>query len=133
MVQEQTLSRGNTHVKTILIVTDDSVNGDFYHLAITSATPHRVVLVHTGVEALNVVKHITPHLLLLDYLLPDMNGLNLYDQLNALTDLATVPTIIVTADLPEYVLRAIRNSGVVILSKPFDLSVFLHTLAQALA
>ncbi len=82
MVQEQRGSAGQG--KLIFIVEDDTMMEDLLVLALSDETSYQVMAVHTGLEALETVKDIKPHLFLLDYLLPGMSGLELYDRLHAL-------------------------------------------------
>ena len=48
---------------------------EFLVQALSEETPYLVAAVPHGFQALEVVKVIKPHLFLLDYLLPGMNGL----------------------------------------------------------
>src|SRR5205807_685509 len=56
----------------ILVVEDDRDIGVFLVEAITQETPYQALLVADGFQALNLVREITPVLVLLDYHLPGM-------------------------------------------------------------
>jgi len=129
MVQEQRLSSVHTHSKLILLVEDDTIMEEFLMLAITDETPYQVMAVHDGFEALNVVKEIKPQLFLLDYLLPGMTGLELYDQLHAIKEVAETPTIMYSTNLPRIELQKRHITG---LYKPFDLDELLSTIERLL-
>jgi CheY-like chemotaxis protein len=75
------------------------------------------------------VRENKPDLLLLDYQLPGMDGLELYDRLQASTEAADIPTIMMSADLP---LREARERKITCLTKPFALDDLLHTIEQFL-
>ena len=66
---------------SILIVEDDENVGEFLQQAIDEYTPYHTTIVHDGVGALERARQIQPCLLLLDYRLPGINGLEVYDRL----------------------------------------------------
>ncbi len=100
MVQEQRWSSVLRHSKLIFIVEDDSIMEEFLVLALSDETPYQVMAVPNGFEALEAVKEIKPQLFILDYLLPEMNGLELSDRLHSREDLAETPTIMYSTNLP---------------------------------
>ena len=117
-------------VKTILIVEDDESTREFFRLAIPQETPHRAVVVADSAEALNIVREIKPDLLLLDYRLPTMTGIELYDQFHALKELECTPTIITSAsDLEDKV----GGRNITVLMKPFELDDLLNAIQKLLA
>lgn len=130
MVQEQGLSLVQAHFKLIFIVEDDTIMEEFLITAITDETPYQVIAVPNGFEALTVVKDIKPQLFILDYLLPEMNGLELYDRLHSIEDLAETPTIMYSTNLPTKELQKRHITG---LSKPFELDELLSIIERLLA
>lgn len=117
-------------VKTILLVEDDANIGEVLMQAITQETSYLVILVSDGYEALKVVEGIKPSLFLLDYQLPRMNGIELYDQLHAIEALAHVPAIMMSARLPH---QDLKKRAILGMNKPIDLDDFLLTIEQLLA
>src|SRR6266851_879454 len=85
--------------KTILIVEDDEDIGEFLTLVISQMTDKVVFVSTTSATALEVVRHIKPDLLLLDYRLDEMNGVELYDQIHTIEGFETVPAIVMSASL----------------------------------
>lgn len=130
MIQEPRGSSVLAHSKLIFLVEDDPIMEEFLVLAITDETPYQVTAVHNGFEALQVVKEIKPHLFLLDYLLPGMNGLELADRLHSIEELAQTPTIMYSTNLPTKELELRHITG---LSKPFELDELLSTIERLLA
>ncbi len=63
--------------KTILLVEDDSSISSFLEEAIEQETPYRAIVASDSNAALKLVRHFTPCLFILDYGLPDMNGIEL--------------------------------------------------------
>ena len=124
--QQQTSTR-----KTILIVEDDSAIGTFLLEAIAQETPYYPLLVPDAFEAIKAMQGIKPNLILLDYYLPKMNGIELYDQLQASPECANVPVILLTTNLDKR-LEEIEERNLVGLSKPVDLDDLLNTIEKAL-
>jgi CheY-like chemotaxis protein len=83
-----------TSGKCILIVENDLNNATILYDVISHEMGNHVFLASNAAAALNFVKHITPNLLILEYRLPDMNGIELYDQLQAINRLHDVPALI---------------------------------------
>jgi CheY-like chemotaxis protein len=125
--QQQTSTR-----KTILVVEDDSAIGTFLLEAIAQETPYYPLLVPDAFEALKAMQGIRPNLILLDYYLPKMNGIELYDQLQATPECANIPVILLTTNLDKR-LEEIVERNLLGLSKPVDLDDLLDTIEKALA
>jgi DNA-binding response OmpR family regulator len=121
------LDKAQTTTKTILLVEDDPSISSFLVEAVAQETPHRAIVARNGNTALNLVRHFTPCLFVLDYGLPGMNGIELYDRLHANQALATIPAVLITAnrDLPQ---QQIQQRQLITFLKPFDLEAFLTTI-----
>jgi CheY-like chemotaxis protein len=116
-------------VKTILLVEDDANIGEVLMQAITQETPYFAILAADGFEALNRIKGVKPSLFILDYHLPRMNGLELYDQLHIIVGLEHIPAIMVSARLPR---QELKKRNILGINKPLDLDEFLQTIDQLL-
>ena len=114
--------------KTILVVEDDVAIASFLVAAIEQETPYRAIVATDSHAALELVRHFLPNLLLLDYWLPDMNGIDLYDRLK---EVAPVPAILMTASrqLPQ---EQLQQRQLITFRKPFELEVFLATIETLL-
>ena len=126
--KKQQFSREKVTVtNTILVVEDDSDIGAWLVEAITQMTSYHALLSMDGEEALHVIRERTPALVLLDYHLPGMDGLEVADRVHGTGGLEALPMIIASADVPraEVVARHLPS-----LSKPFDLVKLLHMIEQ---
>ena len=121
--------KGLSGPKLILILEDDPAHGWLLQHLIQHETPYYVLLASNGVEALKLVRSLVPHLILLDYTLPGMNGLQVYEQIQAEPGLEQVPAILVTAwpDRTEG-----RGSHLYCIGKPYDPYALLEVLHQQL-
>ena len=63
---------------------------------------HRVIGVRRGELGLEFLKNLNPDVLLLDLMLPDIDGWQLYRQMKADKELAKVPVVVVSARNPEH-------------------------------
>jgi DNA-binding response OmpR family regulator len=122
---ERKVAGERTSVKTVLIVEDDIHIGEVLVQAITQETPFLAFLVPDGFEALKIVKGVKPNLFILDYQLPRMDGIELYDHLHAIDDLKSVPAIMTSARLPR---KELVQRKIVGMNKPIDLDEFLQTI-----
>ena len=122
-------SKEETSVKTVLVVEDDTGIGTFLVQAILQETSHQAMLVADGFQALKAVSNIKPSLFILDYQLPRMNGIDLYDQLHATKGLEHIPAIVISARLPKH---EIEKRKIIAMSKPLELDDFLNTIEKLL-
>lgn len=117
-------------VKTILVVEDDNDIGEFLVQAIELETPYQVMLASRGLEALRLVSTLKPNLLILDYRLPDMNGIELYDKVHTTGEFAHVPTLVISANAPQ---TELMRRHLPLLKKPFELNDLFKQIQTLLA
>jgi len=115
---------------SILIVEDDDNVGEYLQQAIDEFTPYLTTVVHDGSDALERARQIQPCLLLLDYRLPGLNGLEIYDQLQNMEETRGVPTIMMSASLPT---EELQRRGIYQLRKPMDIGNVIRMITHALA
>ena len=118
--------------KIVLIVDDDRDIGDILEQIILDQTDYRVVWIAESELALNAASYLRPSLLILDYMLPNIHGLDLYDRLQGIENMRDVPTILISASV-TLPFEELRSRGIYILQKPFELNDFLDVLAQLLS
>lgn len=122
-------SGNDATVKTVLVVEDDTGIGSFLVQAISQETLHHAMLVTDGLQAIKAVSSIKPSLLILDYQLPRMNGIEIYDHLHATKGLEDIPAIMISARLPR---KEIAKRNIVAMSKPLELDDFLQAIEKLL-
>lgn len=116
-------------LRTVMIVEDDVDIGTFLVEAITQETPYYALLLADGNEALTKLRNLKPNLLILDYHLPGISGLELYDQIHAMPDFQQIPAIMMSARLPR---RELELRAIVGINKPFELDDFLQMVKNLL-
>ena len=122
----------STGEKIVLIVDDDRDVGDILQKIILDQTDYKVVWIAESDLALDAAWYLRPSLLLLDYMLPSIDGLDLYDRLQGMEGMRGVPTILISA-IETLPFEELRARGIYLLKKPFELGDLLDMLAQLLA
>ena len=115
---------------TILIVEDDADIGEFLQQVIDDETPYQSAVVGDGHSALQRAQELRPCLFLLDYRLPGLNGLEVYDRLQQMDEMRGVPAIMMSATLPY---EELRQRGIYPLRKPMDIGNVIRMITHALA
>jgi len=113
--------------KLILLVEDDEVHASLLYQILQQETPHQVRFTRDGETAWKLLQHIKPHLLIVDYLLPRINGLELYDRLQASHRLKDLPVLLMSAAVP---LQEVKRRSLPYVLKPFELDDLLTTIEQ---
>src|SRR5579884_716622 len=121
--QKVTLQEKQPPVKTILVVEDDDDLAELILEVIQQEGPqdkiaYQPVLAADSMQALEIGRTIKPNLFLLDYYLPRMNGLELYDRLHAMEGLENTPAIFMSANPPR---QEIEKRNLISVKKPFNL------------
>lgn len=111
-------------VGRLLIVDDSEVNCDILRRRLESQG-HSVEVAHTGQEGLDLLAREPFDLVLLDIILPGMNGVEVLVEIKQNVKLRDIPVIMISAlDEVDVVVRCIKLGAEDYLSKPFD-PVFL--------
>jgi PleD family two-component response regulator len=103
----------------ILIVDDQPANLQMIQLALEEKG-HRVFAVTSGREALELAEKIIPDVVVLDILMPDLNGFETCHKLKEMSVLASIPVIFITArDDDEAMIQGYEEGGVDFIAQPF--------------
>lgn len=118
----------------VLLVDDDADIRTIAELALTTVGGWQVESVHTGALALERARATRPELILLDVMMPGMDGPEVLRQLRADAELREIPVVFMTArvqprEIREYM--ALGANGVV--DKPFDPLTLCERISAILA
>lgn len=106
---------------SILVVDDDMSVADTIQRSLTSKG-HQVAAVYNGVEALEVVRQKHPDLIVLDVIMPRMDGMEVCRQLRQDAKTAHVPIIFLTAmDRLDNKIEGFEAGADDYVTKPFDI------------
>jgi diguanylate cyclase (GGDEF)-like protein len=105
----------------ILMVEDEPDILAVARLALESLGGFEVRMCSSGFEAVQAVPAFSPDLILLDVMMPDMDGPSTLRALRALPRVATTPVIFMTAKVQPQEIARYRAMGVLdVIAKPFD-------------
>ena len=117
-------------IRSVLIVEDDD---DARHylvmLAALVLSGYRVDTAHHGAEALKKVRAVRPDVILLDLMMPVMDGRQFRREQLSDPHLAAIPTVLITALADD---RLAAELGVPVLQKPIDSRLLLSTVEAVL-
>jgi len=121
----------NPKAKVILIVEDDDNIGNLLEEALRIGTLYQPVRVADGLAALKLIHSLKPDLIIIDYQLPHMNGLDLYDHLRTISGFEEIPVLFMTAST-SMPWDQIKRRKLAALSKPFKVITVLQTIEKLL-
>jgi len=97
---------------------------------VATETSYHAILVADGLQALQVATTLHPVLLITDYWLPGIDGLELLDRIHSLPGLEELPALMISARLPK---GEREQRALIRLEKPIELDLFLSLIASLLA
>lgn len=116
------LDRIDIPLRKVLIVDDDPEVVRLFRRMIQSRTPAPLCFdAHNGTEALELLKTERPDLMLLDLMMPEVNGYNVLAQLAENSALAHIKTIVISGNIHEIMLTQLPHS--IELHKPNGLAM----------
>lgn len=115
--------------RLLLLVEDNEVTAAILLQLLEENVPYRVQRVADAEHAWQVFQHRRPDLILLDYQLPGMSGLELYDRMQGNDTLRGIPTIMLGVALPK---SELARRGVAFLTKPFEEETLLFRIGEVL-
>lgn len=109
------------HDPPLVLVADDEVNTTIMLQHIFERDGYHVERVTNGIAALEAARTLLPDLILLDILMPGLNGFEVLRMLRESEDTASIPTIMITANArePADVARGMKLGADDYLYKPF--------------
>lgn len=107
----------------IMMVDDEPINMDVLQIHLESAGYSRFMSISDSTKAIEAMERHKPDVVLLDILMPDLDGFEILQLMASRPMLAGIPVIVLTsADSPATKLRALELGATDFLSKPLDAS-----------
>jgi CheY-like chemotaxis protein len=115
-------------VKKILVVDDEPAIRELL-AAVLRDEGYSVIAVGTGTQALEVLLRERPDLVVLDIMMPDIDGREVHRRMRELRELDATRVILVSAAVQPDLANA---QGTLFLSKPFEVDALLETVHAVL-
>ena len=115
---------------TVLVV-DDEPSFCYVMKEVLNMTGYKVRLAYNATQALGSLQEFRPNLILLDVMLPKIDGLSLLRRIRMDPALADIPTLVVSAKSENKEKQAARQAGADdFLAKPFSLRQLQDALSN---
>ncbi len=119
--------------KRVLVVDDDEDIVELFMDVLGRDNRFEVRAAATGYDAGLLTEQFKPHLILLDYMLPDINGNVVCDRIRDNPDLAHTKIIIVSGVVkPEEIDALLKSGADEFVKKPFNISELVERVAELL-
>lgn len=116
----------------VLIVDDEPLNVDYLEQALEDSN-YQLIIATNGREALDKIKRDQPDLVLLDLMMPILDGFEVLAQVKADQVLRDIPIIIVSAaNDSKSVVRGIKQGAEDYITKPIDADHLVKKLKEYL-
>ncbi len=119
--------------KRVLIVDDDAAIVEMLEDLLTRDGRFEVKSASNGFDAGALTKEFKPDVILLDYMLPDINGNIVCERIRQDPSLGDTKIIIVSGAIAEAEIATLRQSGVDdFIKKPFDVDTLITRMVEVL-
>ena len=108
-------------LKKVLYVDDDEIVNEVVTMVLKDVGNFEVMSCSSGKEAIDKVESYAPQLILLDVMMPEMDGVETFQRLQDIPESRGIPCIFLTAKTQSHEQDEYREIGAVgVISKPFD-------------
>ncbi|MBE9114474.1 response regulator [Lusitaniella coriacea LEGE 07157] len=122
-----------TRVKQILIIDDDEDIREVVQLALETLGDWTVAIACCGQDGLKIAKTQQPDAILLDVMMPDMDGVATFKRLQEQQETQHIPVILLTAKVQPNELQRFDGLGVMgAIAKPFKPVTLARQVAEIL-
>lgn len=119
-------------LKKVLYAEDESDIRAIAQIALEDIGGFTVKYCKNGCEVLESVKNFSPDLLLLDVMMPEIDGPTVLCELRKIPEFATTPIIFITAKIQSNEIAEYMTMGAIdVISKPFDPMLLAEKIKRA--
>ncbi len=119
--------------KNILLIDDEETIQEVVQVGIEIEAGWQVAIASSGEEGINLAQNQQPDAILLDVMMPDMDGIATLSQLKANIKTRTIPVIFLTAKTQAAEEDQFQSLGVVdVITKPFNSMTLASQIAKIL-
>jgi two-component system chemotaxis response regulator CheY len=119
-------------MKTVLVVDDSRIMRNIVKNTFSEMKiPCQFLEAANGLEALKALQSNPVNLVLLDWNMPELSGIDFLKKVRAMEEYKTLPIIMVTSESAKYnVVEALKNGATDYVIKPINEKVFLEKLSK---
>jgi CheY-like chemotaxis protein len=122
-----------TTTKTLLLIDDDEMSRWLVELCLEIFVDWQITAVVSGKEGLKAIAKAKPDVILLDIVMPDMDGFTFVKQLKADSPLAHIPIVALTSCTNRFSHQTFTDLGCQgVISKPFNTITLGSQISQIL-
>lgn len=119
------------YMKKILVVDDNTINLKLADKILKEVPDYKPIMVPSGARALQFLTKNVPSMILLDIMMPDMDGFETLAEIRKNPALDDVPVLFLTADTETETIEKAKSAGAVdLLTKPFKKDVLLDLVEK---
>lgn len=116
-------------LKKILYVEDEADIQAIAQIALEAVGGFTVKIFSSGFEAIDAISDFKPDLILLDVMMPNIDGPTTLLEIRKLEEFIDTPAIFMTAKVQQDEVDALRGSGAIdVIAKPFDPMTLADTI-----
>lgn len=106
--------------KRVLIIDDEPGISEIVKIALKAIAGWEVLVASSGKEGINMAIAEIPDAILLDLMMPEMDGIATFEQMQANPDLQSIPTILLTAKAQNSEQKQFTELAITgVITKPF--------------
>lgn len=119
------------HDNTVILHIEDNPDNRVLVRRLLLAEGYQIVEAEDAFRALELVKDLTPNLILMDINMPEMDGYTLTKKIKAIPHLSSVPVLAITANVMKGDRERTLQAGCDgYIDKPIDIDKFYETITQ---
>jgi DNA-binding response OmpR family regulator len=112
--------------KVVVIGEDDEPIATLLRDSVNDEDGYQAVVVSDGALVIETVRQVHADLLILDIMMPGLNGFEVFDRVRADTDIGDMPVLFVSAATNQHDGDFAKRGIKEVISKPFDLNDLLE-------
>ncbi|MEM8677658.1 MAG: response regulator [Cyanobacteria bacterium P01_G01_bin.67] len=119
--------------KNILLIDDEETIQEVVQVGINIEAGWQVAIASSGLEGINLAQNEQPDVILLDVMMPEMDGIATLSQLKTNDKTSAIPVIFLTAKAQAEEKNQFQSLGVVdVITKPFNSMTLASQIAKIL-
>ena len=121
----------NSQLEKILLVEDEPDIREVAALALEEVGGLGLETCSSGQEAMEIVSTYNPDLLLIDVMMPGMDGPTVFQQIKKIPGMESIPAIFMTAKVQPQEIAHYKDMGALdVIAKPFDPMLLADTIRK---